>query len=126
MHIGRLCDLGTSADAGQVTVLTNTGALECPSRICILPSQERGTNTVALCTAECENDDDCSDGELRSREMNTNDRRCRDGFTCRTLLNGVQGNELACKRLCVCRDFVRTGDTTGGNTQNCNGTMPIR
>ena len=123
-HIGRKCDLGTDFDAGVNSFISNSGALECPSRICIRPSQDRSTDTGPLCTAECSSDDDCADGEKRGG--GSDDKRCKSGFACRRLLPGVSQNELACKRLCVCRDFLKTSDTGMGNDQNCNGDMPIR
>jgi hypothetical protein len=118
--VGMLCDLGVdiSGDVPPTVVLVNPIAPECPSGICLLPSKERGTNTAPLCTALCESDGDCSDHELRDRN-DPNDRRCRDGFSCRRVLPGLETNPLACKRVCVCRDFVRTGDTTTGSAQGC-------
>jgi len=123
-HIGRKCDLGADFDGGVTSLSSNTGALECPSRICIKPSQERTTDTGALCTAECTSDDDCADGEKRGSDPT--DKRCKSGFVCRRLLPGLCGNELACKRLCACKDFLRTDDKGTGNTLNCNGDIPDR
>lgn len=126
-HIGRKCDLGRDVDGGAKTAFSNTGALECPSRICILPDQDRTVmGTGPLCTAECSSDDDCADGELRANKTDNTDSRCRDGFACRRLFSGLSTNELACKRLCVCKDFIRTDDRTQGSSQNCNGDTPIR
>src|SRR5581483_1232277 len=70
-HIGRTCGLSVDPDAGVGSGLTATldVALECPSRICILPAQESGpVTTTSLCTADCSSDDDCSDGERRGSD----------------------------------------------------------
>src|SRR5262249_60133815 len=87
-HIGRTCDL--NADAGTTsgtgtTATINPEALECPSRICVLPPMAGGpTDTVALCTAECSSDDDCSDGETgpKNPPASQSDHHCETGFTC--------------------------------------------
>lgn len=125
-HIGRLCDVGMGAGGASGTEgQFNNQALECPSRICILPPAAGTANpdTGALCSATCESDDDCSDAEVRPN-MSTDplDKRCRNGFRCRRLLPGLSTNPLACKRLCVCRDFLPSDDDRGiGNPAGCNG-----
>jgi hypothetical protein len=108
-HIGRPCDIGvdtTMLDPKVVTV--NPQALECPSRVCIWPAQDKTTDTQGLCTDECSSDDDCSDGEKRGGA--SEDRRCKTGFACRTILPRLENTSLSCKPVCVCKDFLVTDD----------------
>jgi hypothetical protein len=104
-HIGRVCDLDTQ-DAGTSSTGTsstiNSQAVECPSRICLLPAGDKTTNTGPLCTSGCSSDDDCSDGETTSDPQS---HQCKSGFTC-MVATTVGG--LCCERLCVCKDFVDT------------------
>jgi len=107
-HIGRRCTISADggADAGGPTnFYVNTLALECPSRLCIKPSQQQTTNTQALCTDECSSDDDCAGAESRDKNDPT-DFRCNSGFACRYALPNLDGVPLKCKRLCVCKDFI--------------------
>jgi hypothetical protein len=107
-HIGRSCELGTtSPDAGTSggSVATiSSPALECPSRICILPGGDTANteNTGPLCTASCSSNDDCSDGESGPKG-DPNDRHCENGFVC---MWPTTVGDFACQKLCVCRDFV--------------------
>src|SRR5262247_3951039 len=84
-HIGRLCDPGVPSNGGMSgggTVATiSSPALECPSRICLLPAGDTGnpTGTGALCTAGCENNDDC-EGETGSAGETKG--QCESGFVC--------------------------------------------
>jgi hypothetical protein len=104
--IGRPCDL-------TVTVtMTNSGynasAVECPSQLCIKPLQYppvMDPPTDATCSGECAQDSDC-EGELRD-VTNPEDARCRSGFAC-----GVpfEIGPLACKKLCMCKDFFGGGN----------------
>jgi hypothetical protein len=70
-HVGRPCELGTTGamggGSGQIATISSP-ALECPSRICLLPGNEKGTDTGPLCTASCEDNSDCEDGEDRQFE----------------------------------------------------------
>jgi hypothetical protein len=97
-HIGRPCDLGAvSPDGGTTTGTTATiysGALECPSRICLQPANETNSLAGPMCTDTCSSDGDC-DGE--------NTGGCKTGFKC--LIETTVG-PLCCHRLCVCKDFV--------------------
>jgi hypothetical protein len=116
-HIGRLCSLNTgSADAGTTTGSTatiNPEALECPSRICLLPGAENGgTDTAPLCTADCSSDDDCSDGETGPRG-NTMDHHCETGFAC--VIPTTVG-DFCCRRFCVCKDFINPQTIMNGYT----------
>ena len=53
---------GGSSD--RIATITSP-ALECPSRICLLPGAEKDPKgTGSLCTAGCESNSDCEDGEL--------------------------------------------------------------
>jgi len=114
-HVGRPCELGTmplGGSSGQIAAVSSP-ALECPSRICLLPGAEKdprssaqvaanAPGTGALCTADGEENADCEDGE-KGNPNTASDRRCRGGFVCAwpTLVGA-----FACKKLCVCTDFV--------------------
>jgi hypothetical protein len=105
-HVGRICELGTqpmgTTNGGTVATVSSP-ALECPSRICILPSGDpNAENTGPLCTASCESNDDCSDGETGPKGSAT-DRHCENGFVC---MWPTDVGDFRCQRLCVCRDFV--------------------
>jgi hypothetical protein len=108
--VGRPCDVGTTPPAstsGQVMTLSSP-ALECPSRICLLPSGGSTSGTGALCTAGCDSDADCEDGE-RGVKGDPADSRCKSGFAC---MWPTTVGAFACQKMCVCRDFV--GEPTGG------------
>jgi len=108
-HVGRPCDLGIASDAGAGSVATITSpALQCPSRICLLPGAEKDPKgTTSLCTAGCESNSDCEDAELGTNDPS--DHRCKTGFVC--MWPTTVGN-FCCQRYCVCRDFVT--EPTGG------------
>jgi hypothetical protein len=104
-HIGRTCDLDVDGgvDGGSATQATiNPEALECPSRICLLPAAQTTTDTTAFCTAGCSSDDDCSDGETGPKGSQT-DHRCETGFAC--VVATVAG-PFCCQKFCVCKDFT--------------------
>ena len=105
-HIGRLCELGVPGVDGGASGATATiasPALECPSRICLLPGAEKNPGgTQALCTATCESNDDCADGETVSKNA-TGDPHCKNGFVC---MWPTTTGAFCCQRMCVCRDFV--------------------
>jgi hypothetical protein len=102
-HIGRVCSLDTS-DAGTTgtgtTAEFNGEAVECPTRICLLPAGDKQPGIGPLCTAGCSSDDDCSDGETSSAKT-----QCHTGFTC---MVATTVGSFCCERLCVCRDFIDT------------------
>ena len=123
-HIGRPCSIGTTADAGQVNAIVNPSALECPSRICLLPNKEKTTMTQALCTAECSSDDDCADGE-RKVASDQEDHRCSSGFACRRLVSGLESSPIACKTICVCKDFLATDSSGDAKQPGSNGNNRI-
>jgi hypothetical protein len=114
-HIGRICAISASGDAGTDPnfVAVNSLALECPSRICILPAQEKSSGgTGPLCTDSCSSDDDCSDGEKRTNGAKaSDDPRCATGFACRVVIPDLQDVPLSCQKVCVCRDFLGSTPT---------------
>ncbi len=104
-HLGRPCDV--NADAGSITgghvAIVSSPALQCPSRICLLPADQNvaAANQVgAFCTVPCSSDDDCSDGETGAK--GSNGGLCTSGFFC-----GVPTTtgKFCCERYCICRDF---------------------
>jgi hypothetical protein len=105
-HIGRLCSLETADDGGVsgtgANATINAQAVECPSRICLLPAAEKTTTTAALCTADCQSDDDCADGETANASDKSNPH-CKTGFVC---MRPTTVGSFCCRPLCVCRDFV--------------------
>jgi hypothetical protein len=105
--IGHPCDL-TFTSPMQYTAY-NAGAAECPSHICLKPVQLQEPSdppTGATCSGECTQDSDC-EGELRDPN-DPSDTRCQSGFTCAM---PFEVGPLACRKLCVCKDFG-TGDTS--------------
>jgi hypothetical protein len=105
-HVGRPCELGTTpmgGSTGQIATLSSP-ALECPSRICLLPRSDTGNpqGTGPLCTAACETSEDCADGETGPKN-DPNDGRCENGFVC---MWPTTVSAFRCQKLCVCRDFV--------------------
>lgn len=106
-HVGRTCDLGVEGEVSETTI--TSPALECPSRICILPQAEKNAGgTLPLCTATCSSDGDC-DGELADKS-DPNDHRCRSGFTCKW---PTTVGPFCCQKMCVCRDFLLTTPEQG-------------
>jgi hypothetical protein len=114
-HVGRPCELGTmplGGTSGQIAALSSP-ALECPTRICLLPGAEKDPRSAAqvaaavsgtgpTCTASCEENADCEDGEL-GNEDNAADKRCRGGFVCAW---PTTVGAFACQKFCVCTDFI--------------------
>lgn len=101
--IGRPCDL--AVDAGSSQAVYNANASECPTSLCLKPALADGANlpsppTGASCTGECTQDSDCA-GELRD-SVSPLDARCKSGFACAV---PFEVGALACKKLCVCKDF---------------------
>jgi hypothetical protein len=108
--IGRPCELGVDVDrdaavtSSGTTVIINAPALECPSRICLsggTVSVPAGTG--ALCTASCNTDDDCVDGETAGGGAASGDPRCKTGFACAW---PTTVGPYCCLKMCVCRDFA--------------------
>jgi len=113
-HIGRPCSLGLDAGAdggpAPTNVSVNSEALECPSRVCLLPNQEATTDTGPFCTDSCSSDDDCADGEKRGSDPS--DKRCLKGFACRVVIPNLANVALACQKVCTCKDFLGSTTTT--------------
>jgi len=109
-HVGRLCDpgipnsMGGTSGGGMSIATVSSPALECPSRICIVPGGDTGNPrmTGALCTASCSSNDDCADGETGPAN-NDQDKHCENGFVC---MWPTTVGDFACQKFCVCRDFV--------------------
>jgi hypothetical protein len=106
--LGRMCVvLPGAADAGAPDgqSFINDRALECRTQLCLQQAPGAGTtagvDTAAFCTADCQRDSDCQEGERRDPGR-TGDRRCRGGFYCGVPLTT---GTAACRRLCLCRDF---------------------
>ena len=103
-HIGRPCELGANVDAGSSsgsTTIITSPALECPSRICVLPGAQKTVDgTGPLCTASCNNDGDCADGEVDSTKGGP---RCKTGFAC---AYPTTVGDFCCQKMCICLDFV--------------------
>ena len=114
-HIGRPCVVSSTLPTDPSIAAVNTQALECPSRICILPAQEMTLDstppTGPLCTDYCSSDDDCADGERRAKGDLTS-TRCIAGFACRTPIGHLETNPLSCKQVCVCKDFLKADSAT--------------
>ena len=108
-HIGRPCDIGVDMITDPKVATVNPAALECPSRICLLPAEDKTTSTGAFCTDECGGDDDCADAGSRSKGK-PGDTRCETGFVCRRVIPKLESNPLSCKPVCVCRDFLPSDD----------------
>jgi hypothetical protein len=114
-HVGRPCELGTTPLGGSTGSIATVSspALECPSHICLLLGAEKDPRSAAqmaagvsgtgpLCTALCESNEDCEDGE-KANENLAADKRCRGGFACAW---PTAVGSFACQRMCVCTDFV--------------------
>jgi hypothetical protein len=107
-HIGRPCDLavkdGGIPSSGN-TATINSQAVECPSRICLLPAADKNADKVgALCTADCSSDEDCEDGETSSAAG-----RCSTGFIC---MVPTTVGDFCCRKMCVCKDLIDTSNNT--------------
>lgn len=121
--IGRPCDV--LKDAGALEAVYNGQALECPSRICLKPSRDinvaMNVDTAPHCTAECSSDSDC-EGEKRNSK-NTNDKRCTQGFVCGI---AFEVGPLCCKKLCLCKDFLKIPAGGLQPPTSCTSASPVR
>ena len=95
--VGRICFIGV--DAGNETqAIIASPALECPSRQCLhQPLQGQlpeGSQFAALCTADCEADDDCE---------KVPESPCVNGFTCAV---PVVVGPFCCRKMCICKDYL--------------------
>jgi hypothetical protein len=100
--VGRICDLGTVAPAGEEVVVASP-SLDCVSRTCLsVPGQttpsQTGEKAIArtdgLCTSECESDSDCD---------RVPESPCSSGFNCSVQ---VTVGPFCCRKFCVCKDYV--------------------
>ena len=128
-HVGRPCELGTTplgGSSGQIAAVSSP-ALECPSRICLLPGAEKDPHSAAqtaagvsgtgpTCTADCEENADCEDGE-KGNANNAADKRCRGGFVCGW---PTTVGAFACQKLCICTDFISVPTTGLKKPSVCN------
>jgi hypothetical protein len=100
--------------------------LACPSRICLLPGDQKVATTVdgdgPFCTATCSSDDDCSEAEGAAKGDAT-DPRCKTGFVCGV---ATEVGPFCCEKLCICRDFVMV--PTGGLPvpDSCTPGLPVK
>jgi hypothetical protein len=108
-HIGRPCQTGVpvvdAGSSGGTFATVTSPALECPSRICLLPGdlgEATADHDGAFCTASCSTDDDCSDGETGSKS-DPNDTRCKSGFVCGW---PTTVGPFCCQKMCICHDFL--------------------
>jgi hypothetical protein len=108
-HIGRPCQTGAAPPDGGASggafATVSSPVLACPSRICLLPGDQKEAVTDgdgAFCTAGCSSDDDCSDAETGAKGDLT-DTRCKSSFVCAV---ATEIGPFCCQKLCICRDFV--------------------
>jgi hypothetical protein len=102
-YLGRLCELPVDADSGVPgSGIVHTPALECAWRVCLFPAAELPTNTGALCTKPCTNDEDCAGGTLADPSSSI-DPHCKTGFACGV---ATTVGPSCCRKWCICRDFV--------------------
>ena len=101
--LGQACNIGVDPSLLVNSTTINTAALECSSRLCLLPDAQKDAGTTgALCTGACQSDDDCASAQ-QAAAGDPNDHRCASGFIC--MIPTTVG-DLCCKRLCVCKDFL--------------------
>jgi hypothetical protein len=113
--LGAACDVGGTPTPEQAAL--DSHAPECATGLCIKPASATPVSTGALCTAGCRSADDCQAGEAGG------DGKCTSGFVCAV---PFEVGPLACKRLCVCNDFLRlpTG-ATPPSPPSCGSTRLI-
>ena len=115
-HIGRPCSLAIMDDGGAppggTTSTINPEALECPSRICLLPPNQTNVSItqsgMGMCTDFCSSDDDCSDGESSGG--------CTQGFAC---VVATTVGDFCCRQMCVCKDFILDLQTARNKPSAC-------
>jgi hypothetical protein len=89
--VGAACDLGVPTSGGDGVTISSP-ALECAGGICLQVG-----SLPALCSSQCESDDDCGNRAPGSTAS------CRNGFKC-TAATAL--GTYACRRLCVCLDAL--------------------
>lgn len=104
--VGRICDLGTEAPAGQSIVASPS--LDCTSRTCLKVPKDNSSppegsrypeGNKGLCTAECGSDSDCE---------RVPESPCVSGFTCGII---VTVGPFCCRKFCVCKDYIVLPDS---------------
>ena len=106
LYLGRVCELGpTAGDSGAGQAMITSPALECATRVCLLPPPQRPTTTGPLCTATCVSDSDCADGEIG---QGGSDPHCQSGFVCGV---ATTDGQFCCLKLCMCKDFFWPSST---------------
>ena len=112
--VGIPCVLkGLPAQLDVKKTITNSQAMDCRSRICMLFSSK--TTSDAVCTTTCDDDGDCSDAHSGDQTS------CQQGFICR-IASTVTGN-LPCCKICVCKD--RYSDTAAIDAEFCQGKAAV-
>lgn len=99
--VGRICDLGVQEPNPNESVVASP-SLDCQSRTCLkvplnreLPEGSRyPTGNKGLCTAECDNDEDCD---------RVPESPCKTGFTCAV---PVVVGPFCCRKMCICKDYI--------------------
>jgi hypothetical protein len=113
--VGRRCFIGADAGNPQQAIVASP-ALECPSRRCLLHPQQRDlpekSQYAALCTAECEKDDDCD---------RVPESPCVTGFTCAI---PVVVGPFCCRKMCICKDYLVIPDGGIPTPEACNAANP--
>ncbi len=108
--IGRPCSTGATGagGTGMIQDVINSQALECPSRICVQKAPEVGasSNVIpgALCSAFCENDDDCS-SDLIDKNAGVGGK-CKSKFKCAV---ASDTGKFKCRKMCICGDVLKPG-----------------
>ena len=100
--VGRICDLGTALPEPSEVVVASP-SLDCVSRTCLRvpksadhlpPGSVYPSGASGLCTAECQNDGDCS---------RVPESPCVTGFTCGV---AVTVGPFCCRKFCICKDYI--------------------
>lgn len=115
-QIGRICNNPSSRVTNGVTFVNP--APDCPSRLCMITPPSTSTDPVpktnhttqapnggelAVCTAECNSDDDCA-----SQYAGADSKTCGK-YVC-AVASVVPGEEnFCCKKLCMCDADLQEG-----------------
>jgi hypothetical protein len=104
--IGGPCTTGTGAGpTGTITI--SRPALDCEGDLCV----QTGDAASGACSAHCASDADC-------REVGPGATACATGFTCAP---ATALGELACQKLCLCRDSASLWEPAGAA---CSSVQP--
>src|ERR1700709_2284911 len=114
--LGAVCQLAPAIGTGAAYAIDATSNA-CPSHVCLLPAQQKTTDTPALCSQSCKTDGDCQGGEARNFRDAT-DHRCQSGFTCQAVTGPADMSATGpCQKMCVCADFL---DVNGPPPVSCS------